>query len=184
MSEIRKAVLFTVTALSRGLIAGVANAEEPRFCEQDANPKELAEFLFAPDESSPGDSNSRSWVVKDKPTSNVAALKILFEFDSAKIQSKSLRDIELLALALNTEMAGDRAIMIEGHTDAVGAEVYNQELSVRRAASVKDYLISIYRIEPERLFVAGFGETELLEPDNPNAAINRRVQVRPFDSGN
>ena len=82
-------------------------------------------------------------------------------------------------------MLGRRAdwrISIEGHTDSVGTEPYNMDLSARRAAAVREALVRAHGIASGRIRTAGFGESR---PREPNAtpegrARNRRVElVRP-----
>jgi outer membrane protein OmpA-like peptidoglycan-associated protein len=65
--------------------------------------------------------------------------------------------------------------LIEGHTDAVGSDAYNLDLSKRRAVAVALYLVNQMGISPDRLAVAGKGKTEPLT-DDPYDAANRRVQ--------
>ena len=66
---------------------------------------------------------------------------------------------------------------IEGHTDASGSETYNQELSERRAASAKDYLVSQGGLDPSQLNTIGFGKSRPL-PDKPDLAPEqRRIEV-------
>ena len=84
--------------------------------------------------------------------------------------------LDNLATALTTDLASYRFVL-EGHTDAVGSDRYNLELSERRAEAVQSYLRELYRIAPERLTTVGKGERELLLPDQPKAAPNRRVRV-------
>jgi len=159
------------------LFGNSAFAARPHLFKETPDPHELAEFLF----SDPVKNSSRSWSVTDEPPpTNVAALQIQFEFDSVEIKPPSVVTIERLAQALITNQAGNKPIMIEGHTDAIGPEHYNLDLSKRRAQSIREYLINIYKIAPERLFVSGLGESELLTPGSPSAAVNRRVQVRHF----
>ena len=67
--------------------------------------------------------------------------------------------------------------MLGGHTDARGSEAYNQKLSERRAETVKAFLINTYKIPAENLVSAGYGESELKNKTNPDAAENRRVQI-------
>ena len=57
--------------------------------------------------------------------------------------------------------------MINGHTDAVGTDEYNQKLSERRAEAARDYLISQHGIEPNRLVAKGYGKSQLLLPTEP-----------------
>jgi len=72
--------------------------------------------------------------------------------------------------------------VIEGHTDSVGKKAYNQKLSERRAAAVREYLKS-EGIATDRMTVEGFGE-ERPVADNATAegrAHNRRVVLRRTD---
>ena len=68
---------------------------------------------------------------------------------------------------------------IDGHTDNTGSAQYNQALSERRAVSVAQYLNS-RGIDPRRLLVVGFGQTQPIAPNNSEAgrAANRRVEIR------
>jgi outer membrane protein OmpA-like peptidoglycan-associated protein len=72
-------------------------------------------------------------------------------------------------------LTGSR-FLIEGHTDAVGSDAYNQQLSEQRAEAVRRYLAG-RQIEPSRLESAGKGESELLEPTGEASELNRRVRV-------
>ncbi|HSA79510.1 MAG TPA: OmpA family protein [Geminicoccaceae bacterium] len=103
-------------------------------------------------------------------------LDVRFEFDSAELTPMAQAVLDNLATALTTDLAPYRFVL-EGHTDAVGNDGYNLELSERRAHAVERYLRDLYRIDPERLTTIGKGERELLLPEQPAAASNRRVRV-------
>lgn len=103
-------------------------------------------------------------------------LEVRFEFDSAALTPMARAVLDNLATALTTDLASYRFIL-EGHTDAVGSDRYNLSLSQRRAEAVQDYLRKLYRIDAGRLTAVGKGENELLLPDQPAAAPNRRVRV-------
>jgi outer membrane protein OmpA-like peptidoglycan-associated protein len=99
-----------------------------------------------------------------------------FAFGSAALAPEAQAVLEALAAALGSdELAGSR-FLIEGHTDAVGSEAYNQELSKQRAEAVRRYLAA-KQIEPTRLESAGKGESELLDPTQDASELNRRVRV-------
>ena len=68
---------------------------------------------------------------------------------------------------------------IDGHTDNTGSPQYNQALSERRAVSVAQYLNS-RGVDPRRLLVVGFGQTQPIAPNDSQAgrAANRRVEIR------
>jgi OOP family OmpA-OmpF porin len=75
-------------------------------------------------------------------------------------------------------------IEVEGHTDNKGKPAYNMNLSDRRAASVKKYLIS-HGVSSDRLISRGYGMTMPLVPNDSdqNRALNRRVQFIRTEGG-
>jgi outer membrane protein OmpA-like peptidoglycan-associated protein len=77
-----------------------------------------------------------------------------------------------------TKQDGESKIVVEGHTDSQGGAGYNQELSQRRAQSVRDYLVS-RGVATDRITSQGFGLTRPIA-DNASAegrANNRRVEI-------
>lgn len=102
--------------------------------------------------------------------------KIYFEFDSDAINPVSFPLLDKVAEVLikNPRL---RRIRVEGHTDNVGSDAYNMDLSSRRSRSVMMYLIK-HQVENKRLTYKGFG---FRKPKTSNAtargrAINRRVE--------
>jgi hypothetical protein len=95
-----------------------------------------------------------------------------FEIDPA---SKPLLDAYGQALQENLK---DAVVVIAGHTDATGAIAYNDALSLKRARSVRQYLIGNYAIAPDRLLCQGYGEKRPIKPntDESGRAMNRRVE--------
>src|ERR1035437_3936473 len=104
-------------------------------------------------------------------------LEVYFEYDSARITQRAKAQLAALGQALSSPDLSPYRYLIAGHTDAVGSDAYNLDLSQRRAAAVRDYLLSAFPINPERLMVVGFGFRRLKTPAAPAAAINRRVEV-------
>ena len=102
---------------------------------------------------------------------------IHFDFDSATIKRESYSLLREYAIALKGGLASDR-IEIIGHTDSMGTERYNLNLSKLRAQSVKDFLVLSHSIATDRLKVKGFGESKPLVPNSSKArmAKNRRVE--------
>lgn len=88
----------------------------------------------------------------------------------------------LAGIAEGLKRAIDRnpreVFMIEGHTDAVGADVDNLSLSDRRAESVALALSQAFGVPPENLVTQGYGEQQLKVPTEGPERANRRVTVR------
>jgi len=105
------------------------------------------------------------------------ALPVQFAFDSHDILPAARAQLDALAEGIRL-LPDDRQVAIEGHTDAVGSEEYNARLSMRRALSVKRYLVAQHSIEPSRLRPIGMGKYETLPGRDPLAPENRRVQFR------
>ena len=109
---------------------------------------------------------------------------VLFAFDSAELTPQARREIERMAFVLNHPQAISRRITLEGHTDAIGTDAYNLELSRRRAASVAEELVA-RGVARARLAVDGLGKQRPVLPnttpdgkDNPaGRALNRRVEA-------
>ncbi len=113
-------------------------------------------------------------IVKDKPKID---LEINFDYNSADISAKSLPSVQALGRALtNADLKGS-TFVVAGHTDAAGGEAYNQDLSERRADSIKRYLVDKYGIRGSDLVTVGYGKSKLKDPSQPMAEVNRRVQV-------
>lgn len=105
-------------------------------------------------------------------------IKVNFEFDSISLETETILTLNTLGRALRSDdLASDR-IMIIGHTDAKGTEEYNEELSKNRAAAVVEYLVLTYQLDPALITSDGHGESQLLDPDNPESELNRRVEIR------
>ena len=113
-------------------------------------------------------------IVKDKPKID---LEITFDYNSADISAKSISSVQALGRALsNAELKGS-TFVVAGHTDAAGGEEYNQNLSERRADSIKKYLVDKFGINGSDLVTVGYGKSKLKDPAQPLAEANRRVQV-------
>jgi outer membrane protein OmpA-like peptidoglycan-associated protein len=104
--------------------------------------------------------------------------QITFEFNSAQLTPAARSFLEVVGAALAGEKLNALSFEVEGHTDAKGSEAYNLGLGGRRAAAVQEYLVSRAGIDPERLIPVPVGESDLLLPQDPNNAKNRRVVLR------
>jgi OOP family OmpA-OmpF porin len=109
------------------------------------------------------------------------AADAFFDFDKSTLKPEgkaALDDLVSKLRGINLEV-----IIAVGYTDSIGSDAYNQKLSVRRADSVKAYLVS-KGIEPNRIYTEGKGKTKPIAPntingkDNPaGRAKNRRVEI-------
>jgi outer membrane protein OmpA-like peptidoglycan-associated protein len=113
-------------------------------------------------------------IVQDKPKID---LEINFDYNSADISAKSMLAVQALGRALTNPDLKGSTFVVAGHTDAAGGEAYNQDLSERRADSIKKFLVNKYSIASSDLVTVGYGKSKLKDPANPLADINRRVQV-------
>ncbi len=113
---------------------------------------------------------------KDQPKPSAQAL-ISFEFNSAVLTPEAKQQLDSLAKALTTDALKEDRFRVEGHTDAVGSDRYNLELSKRRAWAVKQYLMRVGSLGDAMLQPVGKGESELFDETNPDAAVNRRVVI-------
>ena len=104
----------------------------------------------------------------------------LFDFDSAQVKEEGLADLRALGDSIRAKGATVVDIDIIGHTDNVGPEDYNQQLSERRASAIRDYLVNQRNVDASIIDVSGMGEASPVA-DNATAAgraQNRRVEVR------
>ena len=113
-------------------------------------------------------------IARDKPNID---LEITFDYNSADISAKSLPSVQALGRALTNPDLKGSTFVVAGHTDAAGGEAYNQDLSERRADSIKRYLMDNYHIASSDLVTVGYGKSKLKDPSQPMAEVNRRVQV-------
>ncbi|SED86553.1 Outer membrane protein OmpA [Pseudomonas sp. 8BK] len=104
-------------------------------------------------------------------------LDVKFDFDKAQVKPESYGDIKNLADFLT--QYPQTTTVVEGHTDSVGSDAYNQTLSERRANAVRDVLVNQYGVGSDRVNAVGYGETRPVA-DNASAdgrAVNRRVEA-------
>lgn len=113
-------------------------------------------------------------LAKDKPNID---LEITFDYNSADISAKSLPAVQALGKALSNPDLKGSTFVVAGHTDATGGESYNQDLSERRADSIKRYLTEKFGIAGTDLVTVGYGKSKPKDPANPMDPANRRVQV-------
>jgi outer membrane protein OmpA-like peptidoglycan-associated protein len=169
--EIVRALAPAKKPLTRGLSAGpqadpVISAEEGRFVQKIRGRTTRSLSVSEREEI--------ATMVKDKPKID---LEINFDYNSADISAKSMPSVQALGRALTNPDLKGSTFVVAGHTDAAGGEPYNQDLSERRADSIKKYLVDKYGIAGTDLVTVGYGKSKLKDPSQPLAEVNRRVQV-------
>ena len=118
-------------------------------------------------------------ITSDKPKID---LDIQFDYNSDKITTTSMPSVQALGKALSDANLKGSTFVVAGHTDAIGSEAYNQDLSERRAETIKRYLTEKYGINGTDLVTVGYGKTKPKDPSAPMDPINRRVQVVNMDT--
>lgn len=105
---------------------------------------------------------------------------ITFEFGSWDVGQEQFPKLERVAKVISRIIAErpNEVFLIEGHTDAVGADVDNLTLSDRRAQAVAEILSSAFNVPPENLVTQGYGEQHLKIPTQDAERQNRRVTAR------
>jgi OOP family OmpA-OmpF porin len=105
-------------------------------------------------------------------------LEVLFDTDSSTIKPASYSELDNVVQFMTVTVPTATGV-VEGHTDSVGADAYNQSLSQRRADAVRKYLVD-KGVPAARISATGFGESQPVG-DNATAdgrALNRRVVMR------
>jgi|HubBroStandDraft_4_1064222.scaffolds.fasta_scaffold139383_2 outer membrane protein OmpA-like peptidoglycan-associated protein len=109
--------------------------------------------------------------------SQSVSLAIQFELNSSALKPAASTQLQQLQLALSSQSLHADRFVVAGHTDAQGNPRYNKQLSLRRAETVKQFLVA-NGIDARRLDTVGYGSDHLLEPDRPHDPRNRRVEIR------
>lgn len=103
---------------------------------------------------------------------------IYFDFNSATIKPDSEAVLKQISDILHRNPTWK--LSVSGHTDNIGDAAFNQTLSERRAAAVKDALVTRYGIAADRLTTAGYGASRPIETNSTleGRARNRRVELQ------
>jgi outer membrane protein OmpA-like peptidoglycan-associated protein len=156
---------------TRGLSVGpqvdpAAQAKETSFVETLRNRKTRSLSL--------GERQEIAEIAATKPKID---LEIRFDYNSADISKSSMPAVQELGKALSDASLKGSTFVVAGHTDAVGGETYNQDLSERRADTIKKYLTDKYGLNGSDLVTVGYGKTKPKDANAPMDPVNRRVQV-------
>jgi outer membrane protein OmpA-like peptidoglycan-associated protein len=102
---------------------------------------------------------------------------IYFDFNKDTLKPESEPVLKEIAQTMTNNP--DWKLTVEGHTDNVGGDAYNLDLSKRRSAAVKQALVSQYNIAADRLLTSGYGASRPVAPNDTleGRARNRRVEL-------
>jgi outer membrane protein OmpA-like peptidoglycan-associated protein len=158
--------------VTRGLSAGpqidpVVKDKEASFIQTLRNRKTRSLSL--------GEREEVAQIASTKPNID---LDIQFDYNSAQIRKASMPAGKALS---NPSLKGS-TFVVAGHTDAIGSEAYNQDLSERRADTIKRFLTDKYGINGTDLVTVGYGKDKPKDPNAPMDPANRRVQVVNMDT--
>jgi outer membrane protein OmpA-like peptidoglycan-associated protein len=138
----------------------------------------VVKIAFTPDENASDKEGPAAHIEQElQETGRAEIYGIYFDFASARIRDESEPVLKEIAGLMQKNPTWK--LRIEGHTDNIGGDAYNLELSNKRAASVKDALVTRYQIAAERLDSAGFGASRPKEANDTleGRARNRRVEL-------
>ena len=123
-----------------------------------------------------GDEVSESDPTVEGEAPTVGLTAVTFAYDSAELTGPAQVVLQRVAVALRTGDLSQDDFLILGHTDAAGSDSYNLGLSMRRADSVRNYLISDQGVVADRLRSVGLGKSDLIAGIEPLDGRNRRVE--------
>ena len=104
-------------------------------------------------------------------------LDIQFNPDSPVIRPDSYRMLGRIADAFADPRMLPYGFLIVGHTELTGKRDYNLTLSQRRADSIRDVLVTTFKISAKRIQAVGLGEEQLLDAEHPKAPVNQQIQI-------
>ncbi len=110
--------------------------------------------------------------------SSVDLEAVTFEFNSSTLTSQAQEQLDNLATALRFDSFDGVPFTVAGHTDAVGSEGYNQDLSERRALAVVEYLTREHDFPADAVTPVGYGESALIADASPDDGRQRRVEIK------
>ena len=110
-----------------------------------------------------------------RPGESIVLKNIFYDFDKDTLRSESFPELNRVAKLLN-EYPGIR-VELSGHTDKIGKDAYNQNLSQRRANSARNYILS-QGVAPEKIIAVGYGETRPIASNDTSEGrqLNRRTE--------
>jgi OOP family OmpA-OmpF porin len=114
--------------------------------------------------------------VMQKPVEKISiTLFIEFDFDKDVVRPQHHGDVKKIADTLNKY--SEATVELEGHTDSMGTDAYNMDLSKRRADNVKKYLVDKFNVKASRISTVGYGESKPIASNDTAAGMQRNRRV-------
>lgn len=162
-NESRDTIYFTLPPSPEVLASHLFGAEKPRTLTRSLSFKSSSA-------SAPAD------------TERSVAMPILFHFGKTTITTESKPFLDNVGKMLVEPDNIAQRLFVEGHTDSVGGTQFNHALSEQRAKAIKEYLVSNFGVNSDRLVPVGKGESLLYNQQYPESGENRRVEFLPLAS--
>ncbi|MFT6996568.1 MAG: OOP family OmpA-OmpF porin [Cryomorphaceae bacterium] len=170
--------LYLTEVNIESLIEELTEAELDSLAMADNGPKAKKDpvLIIEIDGKETTDRTIESLTREEVLSKNTVIRFVYFEFDKFNITAQYVRVLDGVAAILDNYQ--DILVRINGHTDAVASEAYNQVLSENRAASTKEWLM-INGVEPDRIKTEGFGKREPYASNltEEGRSLNRRVEI-------
>jgi outer membrane protein OmpA-like peptidoglycan-associated protein len=162
--------------ITRGLSAPAA--QPPATAAPPVAPPTVQRYFVEPRRGlSVGERQEVAAIAQARPAID---LTIYFDYNSAEVGPKAVPALVELGRALSSDALKGTRFLLAGHTDAKGSDTYNLKLSQRRADAIKQFLMTQFRVDEQRLLAIGYGKEQPKNTADPLADENRRVQVVNF----
>lgn len=105
------------------------------------------------------------------------SMEVLFDYNSATLTEQAKTQLRPVGAAMASNDLKGLNFRIEGHTDVIGGDQFNIDLSRRRAEAVKAFLNEQYSLQDTSIEIVGKGKKDLADKANPSSEVNRRVRI-------
>jgi OmpA-OmpF porin, OOP family len=102
---------------------------------------------------------------------------VVFDADSSVVRPASYQTVGSIADALYDPKLQPYRFLIVDHVESAGRRDHNLALSQRRADSIRDVLVSTFKVSPKRVQALGLGEEQLQDANRPASPVNARAQI-------
>ncbi|MCR9276470.1 MAG: OmpA family protein [Pseudomonadaceae bacterium] len=154
---------------------------DSRGCPLDSDGDGVADYMDECPNTAAGVTVDSRGCVPDIEEEVTIDLSLEFDTDSAQLRNSHYAEIQTVVSFM--KQFSNTTAVIEGHTDSRGAESYNQALSERRAASVRNYLVNEGDIASDRLTSRGYGESQPADTNDTAEGRQRNRRVSAVVSG-